>query len=170
MESLGKSPHQILQHFHCDLHTFCSAEFNTCQTQSMVALKSLVAFSGPGCNFGPFALPSSHSSGYSETPQSLQFITGDDGGWEERKEKRHILVLSGSGIKTSIWLLRKKMTLQCRAIVTTSTDIVLLMASQAGLRISELAYGQAGTCLGGYVVQGFSLKISFQWSMACQKY
>ena len=62
------------------------------------------------------------------------------------------------------------MTLQCRAIVTTSTDIVLLMASQAGLRISELAYGQAGTCLGGYVVQGFSLKISFQWSMACQKY
>ena len=62
------------------------------------------------------------------------------------------------------------MTLQCRAIVTISTDIVLLTASKAGLRISELAYCQAGTCLGGFVVQGFSLKISFQWSMACQKY
>lgn len=86
--------------FHCDLHTFCSAEFNACQTPSMVALMSLVAFFGPGCNFGPFALPSSHTSGYSETPQSLQFSTGDDG--EERKERRHILVLSDSGIKTSI--------------------------------------------------------------------
>ena len=42
--------------------------------------------------------------------------------------------------------------------------IVLLMASKAGLRISELAYCQAGTCLGGYVVQGFSLKKLFAQS------